>query len=469
MGASLSGTSKQVAVVGSWLYNISSNLEAVKIGDIESSSLTAINLSTFNDLLIIGTEDGPKSWDQTTFQILAGTPPAFTFSAPHAGRHWAAGVSTLPSRLYYSAVGNPEDWVGAGSGSIDIDPGDGDAIQAILSWKRELWVFKGPYRLSIHRITGTSPSDFSRVPFIHGISAAGQHSIFPVGDDFAFWSPRGSCHSLTSTANYGDYLQSYVNFPILSWCRNLNNIFSGELSKSWQVVTDLSQNVSYCVLNNNYATVNSPAVFAQKPTVIIMDWKFKSDENPYPRFIKLTLDTTTTAVGLLPSITNPAQLLPTFGKSTGNIVQEYDMASPFYLNGDTTVFPYKVETPSLTYGPSSYTKTIAAVSVDIVSNANVRSEFGTLDFSYGGREAPGLTLNFSNKDGVGLGTFVLGVDQLGEGTNIPNHVEAVTGESRAFSYTMIEDGALSVSGIGTTVQVKQFGVLVTPNGESLEN
>jgi hypothetical protein len=75
------------------------------------------------------------------------------------------GRATNPSRLYYSANVDPEDWVGVGSGSIDIDINDGDMITGIASYQDNLFVFKGPNKGSIHRITGSSPtgSDASRV------------------------------------------------------------------------------------------------------------------------------------------------------------------------------------------------------------------------------------------------------------------------------------------------------------------
>jgi hypothetical protein len=467
MGASLTGTRVRMAIVGSWLYRMSSGVGAIAVGDVGSSSTSPHHMTTFNDLLIIGGPTQAKSWDQTTFQALAGTPPVFSFSTSHAGRHWAGGVAALPSRLYYSAVGNPEDWVGAGSGSIDIDPGDGDAIVGLLSWKRELWVFKGPNRLSIHRITGTSPTDFARVPFIYGVSAAGPMSIFPVGDDFAFWSPRGSCHSLTTTSSYGDYTQAYLNYPILSWCRNPDNLTNGAQSISWQVATDPSQNISYCVLNNNPGSVDTPNS-SPRPVILIMDWRFRSEANQYPRLVKLTLEPTISSVGLLADRYGSSQLIPVFGTSTGRILQEYppDLTS---LENAGAAFSYRVETPALTYGPTVYTKTIAGISVDIVSNYNpLNGEYGELDFSYGGRGAPAQTATFTNTDGVGLGVFVLGVDQLGGGNHIDNFTEATSGDSKAFTYTLVEDGA-RVASAGTDVRVKHFGILITPTGESLEN
>ena len=131
-----------------------------------------------NDYLILAstsTTDVPATWDQTTYANLGGTPPNFAFHVQHKDRMWAAGVSGQLSRLYYSASGNHADWVGAGSGAIDVAPTDGDILTAIASHKNELIVFKGRSRRSIFRITGSAPTGadaFAMVPFIKGVGAA---------------------------------------------------------------------------------------------------------------------------------------------------------------------------------------------------------------------------------------------------------------------------------------------------------
>lgn len=462
MGASLTGTSVLVGIIGSYLYSISLT-EVNLIGAVYTSTTRVHYPSTFNDLLIIPGSP-PVSWDQTTYQNLAGTPPSFGFSTQHNGRQWAAGVSANPSRLYYSVLGNPEDWVGSGSGSIDIDPGDGDAIVALLSWKRELWVFKGPNRLSIHRITGSVTADFARVPFVYGISAAGQGSIFPTGNDFGFWSPRGSCHSLQASDTYGDYAQSYINYPLLSWFQNSNNVEGGEASITWQTITDPAQNITYCVMNNH------PAYTPEGDLTFMMDWRFVTQENPYPRFIRLKLGKPISSVALVPRTS--FNYTPTFGDTNGNIYMEYLPSGPRYRVGNNdivTTYPYRIETPALTYGSSTYEKTMAGVSVDIVSNFNGSNElYGELDFSYSGRGTPAQTITFTATTGSRLGSFTLGVDQLGGAHDVSNFAENVEGVSRAFTYTLVEDGALA-AGFGTNVIVRNFGVLLTPSGESLEN
>lgn len=166
---------------------------------------------------------------------LGGSPPNFDFSVWHQNRLWAAGVSSNPSRLYYSELLAPENWTGAGSGSIDIDPEDGDRIVGLRSHKNELLVLKGPNRLSVHRITGSSPTGtaaFARIPFVVGVGGINHNSIITVGDDVVFVSPRG-IHSLAATAAFGDYIEAFLNYPWLTYFQdNLNHTV---LTGTWGV------------------------------------------------------------------------------------------------------------------------------------------------------------------------------------------------------------------------------------------
>lgn len=469
MGSSTTGTRKRLAMVGTWLYNIDGDPPYI-IGEVTGNAYSVPHMTTFNDLLIVTSGQTPKSWDQTTFQSLAGTPPSFHFSTHHAGRHWAAGATANPSRLYYSAVGNPEDWVGAGSGSIDIDPGDGDAIVGILSHKKELWVFKGPHQLSIHRITGTSPSDFARTTFIKGVSAAGHSSIFPVGDDFGFWSPRGSCHSLAATDTYGDYQKSYINYPILSWCRNANNVDSGIYSTAWQTITNEAQGVSYTVLNNHQLDNTSE----RRLKLLAFDWNFRTPENPYPRIIPLTFGYIS-SVGLTSSVFNDTQLVPTFGTWHGLIHQELDTAVniPYFRHerdsSTVNTIKFNIETPALTYGPSYQTKSISAVGIDLIDNTGIyKHVYGSVNLSVGGRNSPSQTVSLGNKGFIGLDSFTLDQDQLGDLGDIGNFTESVTGESPSFTYSLSNTSTL-IAETAQNARIKHFGVLLNPSSSSLEN
>lgn len=454
MGASLSGVTQYIAVVGTSAFVVGT--EITRIGDIVYPNNHPC-LSTFNDLLIMsGNGLAPTSWDQTTFQLLAGSPPQFEISTSHAGRHWGAKIGANPSRLYYSAVGNPEDWVGAGSGSIDIDPGDGDHIVALLSWKKELWVFKGPNRLSIHRITGTSPSDFARTVFISsGVSAAGQDAIFQIGDDFAFWSPTGACHSLSATDTYGDYASGYLNFPILSWCRN--NL-DGGASQAWQTMTDHAAGLSYCTFGNT--------AFPEHTTYpIVIDWRFKSESNPYPRFYQLTFEKFQSVGGLL-GLSAGSRLNPAFGSSDGFVFYKNQYSDLAVLHRDNPIHS-TIEPAYLTYGPSYYRKTISAVSVDLVRNKLDWVTPASTSITVGGPDSPGQTYTFSTFPYPVVGTFTLGEDPLGPYGNMGLAREDVAAEVTTAQYT-INLETVYASGNASEARIHHFSALVTPSGTSME-
>jgi hypothetical protein len=446
---------KLVASVGNSYFDITSG---TLIGSTSSSVVTdKPHFSTFNDLLILAAEgnQAPRSWDQTTFQNLAGTPPTFSFSTPHAGRHWGSGYPSNPSRLYYSAVGNPEDWIGAGSGSIDIDPGDGDKIVGIISWKRELFVFKGPNRLSIHRITGTSPSDFARTNFVTGISAASQHSIFEYAGDIGFWSPRGSCHSLTTTASYGDYTQSFINYPILSWCRNQLNMGTSDASY-WQAVTNA--NAGYTILNYT----GPGAAFATNDSALLMDWRFVNQGEPYPRFSRLTYSQYSSVAMVQAS----GQIQPYWGTKNGIVHRTLSDLPPhrsaasyaeLQYGGTYKTIPLRLQSPYLTYGTDLETKTISNFSLTLST-----AHRSTVDVKWGGSKQLKQSTTITQPGYTPLGSFVLGTDCLGELGDQPVFAQELSGDYRSIQYTIIEDTA------SAGMLLKNFGASLTPTGESLE-
>lgn len=186
----------------------------------------------YNDLFIWSSSslvDVPQKWNQTDAGTsnLGGSPPNFAFCVAHRGRLWGAGVATNPSRLYYSALDNPEDWTGAGSGSIDIDISDGDEITGLASHKQRLWIFKGPSTGSIHYLTGSAPTGgdaFARVPFSRSVGCVSHASIVSYLNDLAWVSLRG-IHSLTATDAYGDMAEGFLVWPI-------QEIFQDELNLS---------------------------------------------------------------------------------------------------------------------------------------------------------------------------------------------------------------------------------------------
>ena len=257
------------------VIHISTKIKADQGDGIFADIFTGMNsssipqYSTFDDLLIIGssaTADLPRSWDQTTAQNLTGSPPNFSFSVSHKNHQFGAGVFTNPSRLYFSRPLDPEDWTGTGSGSIDIDPSDGDMITALVSHKDNLWVFKGPNRGSIHRISGSVLADWARTTFVQGLPVPWVHSTFKFGDDLGFITTNGSVHSLKATAAFGDYNQAWLSYPINKYMQeNLNN----SRARFFTTATDPNRGYVWMGITPSGQTTNT--------RYLIMDYRFLMD------------------------------------------------------------------------------------------------------------------------------------------------------------------------------------------------
>jgi len=463
----------QVAVVGNSLFT-NTGFAPVLIGSDRAGNYAGYgrehgysHLSTFNDLLIwCSTNSDPYSWDQTTFQALAGSPARFQMSVAHKGRHWGAGVVTNPSRLYYSVVGNPEDWSGAGSGSIDIDPGDGDSITGLYSWKGELFVFKGPEKLSIHRITGSTPSDFARTPFVYGVSAANQNCIFEYGNDIGFWGPHGSCHSLEATSSFGDYNKALINYPILSWCMNYRNVDPGYLDK-WQAITNPDENYTIFNFVNHVGLAQRDNV---SNTCIVMDWRFVGQGEPYPRFSRLTYRDYC-SVGII----RENQWQTCFGTWDGGIQKKQRNAVPHSASyaytydrayNDLKSIPFRLETPHLTYGPDIETKTVSGLSLSLETNHR-----STVTVKWGGSLQPKQSVSLTQPGYTPIGTFVIGTDLVGYLGKLPVFTHELSGDFVSVQYDIIENTAYESTSDNSSngLAFNKFGVTITPTGESTEN
>ncbi len=318
--------------------------------------------AVLEDVLVMATDhinDVPKSWNGTTAQNLAGSPPNFSFMVPHKNRMWAAGVEANSSRVYYSVLLNPEDWTGAGSGSIDIDPRDGDRITALASHRNELWIFKGSQRGSIHRITGSAPTGtdaFARKTFVIGVGAVGHNSIFRFANDLGFMWSDGTIRSLAVTDSFGDFAETALSRPI-------NQGFLAErlnfarLKHVWIAVDDI-RGIVVAVLPIDASTNNN--------AVISMDIRFAP---PRWSFIPAI------AAGCVASVIDPDdndRRILMFGGNDG-YVRKWGRAD---RSNDGTAIAYKTTTPYFTYGSPAMMKTISHASVAIRPWNNADITFG---------------------------------------------------------------------------------------------
>jgi len=163
-----------------------------------SIAVGADNLSTFTigqDTLII--DDGvastaPFKWTGTgDCAALGGSPPKSTVVAFHKNMAFSAGNEDTPSTLYFSDVGDIENWTTGLSGNVGVETNDGSIIRAIVPGFDALYIFKD---YSIFRLTGSDKDSFQLQKMVNGIGVTSPQSISLVGNQFFFTTGQGAVY-----------------------------------------------------------------------------------------------------------------------------------------------------------------------------------------------------------------------------------------------------------------------------------
>ncbi len=409
--------------------------------------------SQFDDFLIISSDsnvDVPKSWDQTTAQDLAGTPPNFAFSAINHNRAWAAGVAANPSRLYYSALLNPEDWIGSGSGSIDIDPNDGDSITGIISHKNELWVFKGPYKGSIHRIAGTAPTGadaFSRLLFIRGLGAVGHNTLFRSRDDIGFMWSDGTIHSLAATASFGDFSEAALSRPINGWLREHLNF--GRLKHAWAADWGEFGQVLFTVPIDGSTNPND---------ILVMDYRFDPVRwSHWPAFS----DVAGCLASVIDATDNDRRIV--YAGGTDGFVRKLGRKTRS-IDGVASI-NFNVKTPHINYSSAIMMKTLATVSVGLQPKNNGNITFG---WQRDNKAQQTGTIGQGGTDVLASSTggdeFTLGTSTLGGGRFVDRFLEQEEGgEFRSVQFQITNNV------LHEDVEMHSISARIVPGGWSTEN
>jgi len=156
------------------------------------------NLASFavgEDVLMI--EDGlnttaPFKWDGSgNVEDLGGSPPNATMIAYHKNMAFAAGNNTYPSTLYFTDVGNIENWTTGISGNVSIATNDGSEIRVIMPGYDALYIWKD---YSIWRLSGDDKDTFQLQRMITGVGCSSPKAVSRIGNDFFFTSTQGDTY-----------------------------------------------------------------------------------------------------------------------------------------------------------------------------------------------------------------------------------------------------------------------------------
>ena len=283
----------------------------------------------------------------------------------HHDRHLiAAGVEDNLSTVYYSALLDPTDFSGTGSGAITLT----DQIVGVASFRADLFIF---CKNSIHKLINiNTPSQTAVVPVAESVGCLSGHSIQEIAGDLIFLAPDGM-RTIAGTARIGD-------------------IELGTVSKRVQpLFTTLAQNISQFEI--------SSVVIREKSQYRLFYTNLSLGENAQ-RGIIGTLRPNgfewseikgleVTAVG---SDFDATKVERYYHGSKSGFIYNHDTGDTF----DGTAIAARYKTPDFDYGDLGTLKTLHYCKVSIGGEGEVSPEL-QVKFEYSNQDIPQHTNNFS--------------------------------------------------------------------------
>lgn len=371
----------------------------------------------------------PLKYTQTgNVADLGGSPPAYKMAAFHINRLWAANRIANPSRLHYSSSTDVEDWNGADTGTIDIDPEDGDEIIGLVSHQKRLIIFKGPNRGSIHIIEGSAPTGtdaFLRRPAIRGLALQSPNGIVQVSDDIWFMSSDG-IHSLETTQRFGDFKEGALTRFLHQYFRD--NLNKSRGSKVWAVDYTEKGCVVFTVTASGSAA--NDTAFGLSYT--------RLPEGEAEKAFTWIRTCQCAAIRINPT-TGIRELV--FGSNDGFLLRE-DVADRSLAGG--TSYTFRILTPSLVLGVQDKGQMVRADQLVLLKRMYLRSKpVGNYDITVAVQRDYGATESYTFNQGTAgfiLDTSVLDTGVLGGG-NLQVASAAMVGVCRSVSLDITQAGA----------------------------
>lgn len=138
----------------------------------------------------------------------------------------ASGVSNNLNTIYYSVYNDPDNFTGAGAGSLTIS----DQVKGIKGFRTDLIVFA---QNSIHKLININDSANIQIdPIAENVGCLSGYSIQEIGGDLVFLAPDG-IRTVAGTARIGDTELGSVSRQIQSIITNIaNNIDAFEINST---------------------------------------------------------------------------------------------------------------------------------------------------------------------------------------------------------------------------------------------
>lgn len=131
-----------------------------------------------------------RRWDGTSWTGVSNTPKAGALAVMATSNRLVAGrfngttggptggaSTSSPSHIYFSAPGDPETW--DADDSLQVTPGDGEKVQAIIGWREFVFVFKETkfFVITGETVDGDGNPEFLVTPFETGVGLCSPRAV----------------------------------------------------------------------------------------------------------------------------------------------------------------------------------------------------------------------------------------------------------------------------------------------------
>jgi hypothetical protein len=326
----------------------------------------------------------------------------------------ASGVENNLSTVYYSVYNDPDNFTGAGAGSVTIS----DQVQGIKGFRTDLIVFA---ENSIHKLININDSANIRIdPITESIGCLSGYSIQEIGGDLIFLAPDG-LRTVAGTARIGDVELGTVSKAIQPIMREV-----AENINNYQITSIVLREKSQYRLF--YTNVNAVAAGQKGIIGTLRPNGFEWSETKGLEVTEIGSGFDTTGVEKY------------YHGNNSGYVFVHDSGNDF----DGTAILARYATPDYDYGDLGTLKTLHYLKVSIAAEGLVTPEV-QVKFDYNSGDVPQISSNYSlgtvNPSSI-FGSAVFGTNIFGasaspmlrtplQGSGTSNNFTVITNDNKA--------------------------------------
>lgn len=362
------------------------------------------------------------------------------FGVLHDLRMWAGGNGSDPHRIYYTPISNHEDYAGAGSGSLPVYPGEGEAIVGGISFRGLLLIFKRPRGLYVIDTRDPDSSKWQVQKLNAAVGSAGPRSIIQISNDILIVDQGGNFHLMTAVQDFGDINSS--NIGLLS---EMASFMRREIS-----LTNMHSTVGAWYAGKSKAWLMVPLIGATEDNLrIIVDF---SDPQTGPRYFLSRRDE---ALSIWMRQDAAGVERPVIGDADGFVWLMDEEAR----NKDGSAYSFMFDTSETDFAfsePALATRTKNGQFLEVVADL-LNATTLTITPFWDGVPADVINMDLGG-GGAALGSFILDTDALAA-AGIVTRRSKLTGSGRRLKLSV------SNNAVDDEVRISEMRVSFTPGDE----